>query len=312
MADDKDELRKRKKVIDFNDASSLRDKTLENKLNINIPTYPYKSSAEYAAAVNRWLWQCYNWQCMTLTLPYLVSQTACRTHTNNADGTTDFNRNFPNTFFPNQNLSVSQPRRPNVSFQEQTSVSSGQSGTDYIIPSLFKRFAAEVIDFCILLVLKVMITYIAMDFFDLVNLDKYDLDLFKNDKLDYHKAMEVTSEIIALEIIHRFVVCIFEALCIHKGIMGNGGATPGKSLMRLRVVSCHSVVPIDANIIRVYPAGDIGIGWAMLRAFIKNFSLAFIFPICFTMFFFQHNRTAYDLICNSIVVEEMPNRAQRN
>lgn len=42
------------------------------------------------------------------------------------------------------------------------------------------------------------------------NLDKYDLDALKNEKLDYHKAMEVTSEIIALEVAHRFVVCIFE------------------------------------------------------------------------------------------------------
>lgn len=50
----------------------------------------------------------------------------------------------------------------------------------------------------------------------------------------------------------------------------------------------------------------------MVRAFIKNFSYAFIFPICCTMYFFQHNRTAYDHMCGSVVVEELPRTAFRN
>ncbi len=42
---------------------------------------------------------------------------------------------------------------------------------------------------------------------------------------------------------------------------------------------------------------------ALVRSVIKNFSLAFFFPACFTVFFFQHNRAAYDVIANCIVVE---------
>ncbi|XP_054717884.1 protein FAM8A1-like [Uloborus diversus] len=304
-----DVLRERKKSPSANEDLP---NNVENLFNVNVPTYPYKSSAEYAAAVNQWLWQCYNWQCVTLTLPYLVSQTACRTQPNTADGNTDFNRNFPNTFFPNQNFYLTQPRGSNATAQRQNLTNGGQIGTDYLIPSLFKRFAAEVIDCCILLVLKVMITYIAVDFFDFVKFNIHDYDFIRNDKLDYQKAMEVTSEFIALEVIHRFVVCIFEAMCIHKGINGTGGATPGKIIMKIKVVSCQAVVPIDSNIVRVYPAGDLGIGWALLRSFIKNFSFAFIFPTCFTMYFFQFKRTAYDIICNSIVVEDLPGRQQRN
>ncbi|XP_042902245.1 protein FAM8A1 [Parasteatoda tepidariorum] len=295
------------------DSSSSQSNNPED-LNVFIPTYPYKSSSEYATAVNQWLWQCYNWQCMTITLPYIISQTACRLPNSNADGTTDFNRNFPNTFFPNQNLSLLQSNRQNIAFQNQTNNSGAahSTGTVYLVPSLFKRLAAEVIDFCILLLFKVLITYILVDFFDLVNLDKYDLDIIKNEKVDYQRAMEVTSEILALEVIHRFVVCIFEALFIHKGILGHGGATPGKTLMHLRVVSCETVVPLDANMVRVYPAKDLGLTWALLRSFIKNFSLAFVFPICATMYFFQYNRTAYDHICGSMVVEDIPVRANRN
>ncbi|CAL1270508.1 unnamed protein product [Larinioides sclopetarius] len=286
--------------------------TKSDDWDVNIPTFPYKSSSEYAAAVNQWLWQCYNWQCLTVSLPYLMSQTACRIQNSNSDGTTDFNRNFPNTFFPNQNFSVAQPNRPNVAFQNVRESESQSLGSTFLIPSLFKRLMAEAIDFCILLILKVMITYIAVDFFDLVNLDKYDFDFIKNDKLDYQTAMEVTSEILTLEIIHRFVVCIFEALFTQRGILGAGGATPGKTIMRLRVVTCESIVQLDSNTVRVYPAGDLGFGWALVRAFIKNFSYAFIFPICCTMYFFQHNRTAYDHICGSVVVEELPRTTFRH
>ena len=42
---------------------------------------------------------------------------------------------------------------------------------------------------------------------------------------------------------------------------------------------------------------------AVVRSAIKNFSLAFFFPVCLTVFFFTHNRTGYDIISSSIVVE---------
>ncbi|KAF8778195.1 protein FAM8A1-like isoform X2 [Argiope bruennichi] len=278
-----------------------------NDWNANIPTYPYRSGAEYAAAVNQWLWQCYNLQYLTASIPYLMSQSACRI--NNPDGTTDFNRNFPNAFFPNQNISAPEPARPRVTFQNVPESESQQSaGVVYILPSVFKRFVAEVIDFILLLIIKVMLTYIAVDFFDLVNLDKYDFDLIRNDQLDYQIAMEVTSEIVTLEIVHRSIVCVFEALFTQR----KNAATPGKTIMRLRVVTCEAVDELDPKTVRVYPAGDLGFGWALVRSFIKNFSYAFIFPTCCTMYFFQHNRTAYDHICGSIVVEvPRPRRLRR-
>lgn len=308
---DDDKLRNRKDFTKSSDFSIKDPRVLEREMNVNVHTYPYKSNSEYAAAVNLWLWQCYNLQCMAVTFPYVMTQAALRPPVSSSNNTIDFNRNFTSAYFPNQNLYVNQPRRSDTSFRGTSTANTESQGTEFIIPSLFKRIAAEVIDFCILLVLKVMITYMAVDFFDLVNLDKYDLDLIRNDKLDYNKAMQVTSEIIIFEVAHRFVVCLFEALCIYRGVFGNGGATPGKTLLRLRVVSCQSVVPVDSHVVRVYPAGDLGIGWALLRAFIKNFSMAFIFPIFFTMYFFQYNRTAYDIICNSIVVEELPEPRNR-
>lgn len=115
------------------DAKVKDPRLLEKEMNINIPTYPYKTSSEYAAAVNQWLWQCYNWQCMTITLPYLMSQTACRTQLANTNGTIDFNRNFPSSYFPNQNLFVAQSRRSDVSFQGTNSNVTGQSQGNFYI-----------------------------------------------------------------------------------------------------------------------------------------------------------------------------------
>uniref|UniRef100_A0A8C2RIJ2 RDD domain-containing protein n=1 Tax=Capra hircus TaxID=9925 RepID=A0A8C2RIJ2_CAPHI len=40
-----------------------------------------------------------------------------------------------------------------------------------------------------------------------------------------------------------------------------------------------------------------------IRALIKNFSIASFFPAFITLLFFQHNRTAYDIVAGTIVVK---------
>jgi hypothetical protein len=44
---------------------------------------------------------------------------------------------------------------------------------EYTIPPLWKRFLAEFIDFVILFVLKIVVTFIAVDWFDMIDLDRY-------------------------------------------------------------------------------------------------------------------------------------------
>ena len=54
--------------------------------------------------------------------------------------------------------------------------------------------------------------------------------------------LEFTSDFAFLEMIHRLIVCVFEALCLHRSTGSHpGGATPGKLLLGLRVVSCTQV-----------------------------------------------------------------------
>jgi len=182
--------------------------------------------------------------------------------------------------------------------------------TEFTIPPIWKRVVAESLDFLLLFLLKVMVTFVVVDFFELIDLDSYSLpaDLLSLDpasiKVDYTLALNFTSEILMLELIHRLVVCVFEALCTRKGPGGlPGGATPGKAIMGLKIVRCDQVIPTGVNRVRVVPASNLGIFWALVRSFLKNFSLAFLFPVCFSLMFLPYSRTLYDVIARSIVVE---------
>jgi uncharacterized RDD family membrane protein YckC len=97
---------------------------------------------------------------------------------------------------------------------------------------------------------------------------------------------------------------------LQRGIDGRaGGATPGKTVMGIRVVLCTKVTQIEGrpmDVIAVHPGTDLGLGWAFARSFIKNLILAVLFPVCFVLFFFRHNRTVYDILCQTIVVEDPP------
>ncbi|KOC60499.1 Protein FAM8A1 [Habropoda laboriosa] len=159
-----------------------------------------------------------------------------------------------------------------------------------------------------LFLLKFSITFIAIHVFDFIDID--DLDLVRaNLRIDYKMALEMTYGILMLEIIHRVIVCINEAFWLQRGLNGLiGGATPGKSIMGLIVVQCRSVTPVDRpddpDVVLVSPGTDLGLPLALGRSVVKNMILAFLFPVCFALFFFRFNRTVYDLLCNSIVVED--------
>ena len=43
---------------------------------------------------------------------------------------------------------------------------------------------------------------------------------------------------------------------------------------------------------------------ALKRSVVKNFSMAFLFPICVTALFFHNGQAAYDILAQCIVVED--------
>jgi len=182
----------------------------------------------------------------------------------------------------------------------------------YTLPPIWKRIVAEILDIFILFTLKILITFTAVDMLDILelegleilNLSNQNLQNINIEDLDYNTALQFTTELLLLELVHRFVVCIFEAMCTHRGQRGMiGGATPGKVMMGLKIVKCDQVVPIGGMRVLVAPGNNLGIWWALLRSFIKNISLAIFFPLCISLLFLPNSRTLHDVISRSIVVE---------
>lgn len=270
----------------------------------------YHTAGEYALALRAWMNHLYQMQCVMATFPYFLASVQSQTASHTGHGS---------AVITAASVSPQQPRTeatpaPSTSQQQQQREQRQRGGVEYTIPPLWKRVVAESIDFLLLFAIKLAVTFAAVDAFDLLSdVEKYDFENLSADIMsDYRVALEMTSEILVLELIHRIGTCVFEALCLHRGTGGTGGATPGKKLVGLRVVRCEWVAPTAADQALVYPATDLGLGRAIIRSMVKNFSLTFLFPICFMLFSFQHNRTVYDIIAGSVVVEERTARRRRN
>ena len=237
---------------------------------------PYKTSAEYCQALNQWMLQCYYWQCFQqISLPMATLQQATITASNGTP--------------------AGGVRFPNLTTDEAARRAAVENGRVYMLPKIWKRCAAEFIDFLLLLVLKVVVTYIAIDYFDLVDLAKYEINLLEEEFDAYQLAYELTSEILIIESIHRLLVVAFETVCLARAAgpnRGVGGSTPGKAIMGLKVISCTQLDDLGNGTIRVVPAGDIGFFWSLLRALIKNLSSVFFLPASLTIFVSMHNRAA--------------------
>lgn len=98
-----------------------------------------------------------------------------------------------------------------------------------------------------------------------------------------------------------------QAVCLTGTVGRPGGATPGKALLGLRVITASAVVPVEGRpkeTVLLYPGEPLNFYLALIRSLIKNFFISLLFPLCVVLFVFQFNRTAYDLLCGVIVVEE--------
>lgn len=267
--------------------------------------------SEYFRKLEKWLQEAYAWQSVAAMFPYYVMSNQML---NSLSGASSFVPPIPtmtntqrvNATNPEQQNEPQRQRRPQempAPFQPAEA-----EGFEYRIPPVWKRLVAEFIDSAMLFLLRISIYFIIVDVFDFIGLDDSEI-LQTNLPIDYKMAIEVTYGTMLLEIINRIIVCICEALWLQRGMNGRiGGTTPGKSIMGLRVVQCRSVVPAerpdDPDMVYVQPGTDLGFPLAFGRAFIKTLILSSVFPICFGVFFFRFNRTGYDLICNSIVIED--------
>lgn len=175
----------------------------------------------------------------------------------------------------------------------------------YIIPPMWKRIVAEIIDFLILFLIKMFLTIIVLESFDIIDLENYGLNSFHKKLQNPKLAMQMSVEILMLEILHRFIVCCYETYWLVVRC-----ATPGKRYMGLAVVHAVNVTHVQGHVeetVIAHPCTALSIKDAVFRALLKNVFIGLLLPICFVLLFFKYNRTGYDLMTNSLVVEYNPN-----
>ncbi|KAF0299277.1 Protein FAM8A1 [Amphibalanus amphitrite] len=257
----------------------------------------YGSMAEYCTDLRLWMARVQQTRCMEAMFPIWLSQQLAAGSLPQQQ-----QQQQPGVRFGFANQAAAPPPQEQ---QQQP-----QRGIEFRIPPLWKRLVAETVDFFILMIIKFLLAYIAIDQFGLIDLAKYDVDTLVKvasggqADMSYTLAMEMTSELLMLEMVNRVSVCWFEALCLRCGAWGvPGGATPGKYLVGVRVVRCDWVAPSLDDHVVLAPGGDLGLARALLRSIIKNVSVTFFFPMFVTVFYLDHNRTPYDLLAGTIVVE---------
>lgn len=172
------------------------------------------------------------------------------------------------------------------------------AGREYTIPSPLRRFLAETVDFFILFCVKATIVLWIMHLSGMKDISKFMMQ-FIVEEIDENTSLEDLQKMMAVALVYRLLVCVYEIICI----WGAGGATPGKFLMGLRVVTCDTTVLVQPNRVLVVPASSVSLSSSTVRALNKNFSIAFLFPIFIMLLFFQHNRTVYDVVAGTIVVQ---------
>ncbi|KAM9101694.1 protein FAM8A1 [Sarcophilus harrisii] len=172
------------------------------------------------------------------------------------------------------------------------------AGREYAIPSLAHRFMAEMVDFFILFFIKATMVLTIMHVSGIKDISKFAMH-YIIEEIDEDTSMEDLQKMMIVALIYRLLVCVYEIICI----WGAGGATPGKFLLGLRVVTCDTSVLIAPSRVLVIPSSNVNITTSIIRALIKNFSIASFFPAFITLLFFQHNRTAYDIVAGTIVVK---------
>ncbi|XP_023945249.2 protein FAM8A1 [Bicyclus anynana] len=282
----------------------------ERLVDIEEPPMETSERELYFKALRLWIQQAQMYQNLSTCFPYyMMTLQGLQSNTTNVPL---LNNNYQ---FQGQPLPFQVPGPPRPPAENQgpadpqapAETIARYGGFEYVIPSLHKRVLAEFIDFLLLFILKLIVTFIAVDMFEMIDLDKFDFYKFSENYDDYKFALELTSEIFVLEIIYRILVCLFEAFCLSGSVGRTGGATPGKALLGLRLVTATAVVPVEGRpreTVLLYPGKPLSFPLALARSLMKNFLISLLFPLCVVLFLFRHNRTGYDLLCGVIVVEE--------
>ncbi|XP_018934426.2 protein FAM8A1-like [Cyprinus carpio] len=254
------------------------------------------STTEYCQRLQQWMWRYYSgyvsWQSWVFLSPPLFPPPSGGSASACAATPVDI------AAWCNQMSSPPSSRRAAAATSSSAERAPAQpAGREYTIPSPLRRFLAETVDFFILFCVKATIVLWIMHLSGMRDISKFMMQ-FIVEEIDENTSLEDLQKMMAVALAYRVLVCVYEIVCI----WGAGGATPGKFLLGLRVVTCDTTVLVQPSRVLVVPASSVSLSASTVRALNKNFSIAFLFPIFITLLFFQHNRTVYDVVAGTIVV----------
>lgn len=202
--------------------------------------------------------------------------------------------------------------------QESREIVQRYGGKDAVAAPFWKRITAEMIDAFIMLIVKIIFLFTLFYVFQ-VDLEKVFGKNSHKQKGIFLSVFNVSinfklySDFLVVVIMTKLLMCCYDCLWTY-----TYGATPGKQIMRLRVLYVEAVVPRNQAIIpvfyifkllhesywvKLYPAESLTLSRAFIRAFAKNFVVTLFFPICLNLIFLRNNRTTYDIISKTIVIE---------
>ncbi|KAK2844504.1 hypothetical protein Q5P01_011163 [Channa striata] len=275
-----------------------------------------RPTAVYCEKLQAWMWQYYtgyvNWQswlaASAVTYPYYLQSASGPSATLgdfNSPNACNSPFGFPLSPYPpfvtpaNSRGGeaaggapvAAHPQQQQQQPQPQENGNAQRPGREYSIPSPLQRLLAEMVDFFILFFIKATIIISIMHLSGIKDVSKFAMH-FIVEEIDEDTSMEELQKMMLVALVYRILVCFYEIVCI----WGAGGATPGKFLVGLRVVTCDSSVLVQPNRVLVVPATNVSLSASTVRALNKNFSIAFFFPAFITLLFFQHNRTVYDMV----------------
>ncbi|XP_059411303.1 protein FAM8A1-like isoform X2 [Carassius carassius] len=128
------------------------------------------------------------------------------------------------------------------------------AGREYTIPSPLHRFLAETVDFFILFCVKATIVLWIMHLSGMRDISKFMMQ-FIMEEIDENTSLEDLQKMMVVALAYRVLVCVYEIICI----WGAGGATPGKFLLGLRVVTCDTTVLVQPSRVLVVPASSVSL-----------------------------------------------------
>nr|XP_020468499.1 protein FAM8A1-like isoform X2 [Monopterus albus] len=281
-----------------------RRKDIQNSVEDEKDVGESRATTEYCEKLQAWMWQYYsgyvNWQSWlaapAMSYPYLQSTSGTSMALLDFNSQNWYNSPFGLPLSPYPPSVTSESSGAAVPAQPQPPQENGNAqrpGREYSIPSPLQRLLAEMVDFLILFFIKATIIISIMHLSGIKNVSKFAMH-FIVEEIDEDTSMEELQKMMLVALVYRIlIVCIW----------GAGGATPGKFLIGLRVVTCDSSVLVQPNRVLVVPATNVSLSASTVRALNKNFSIAFFFPAFITLLFFQHNRTVYDMVAGTIVVK---------